>query len=55
VQLAVADPYLPDAACALKLGARGETYDTDPHNRAKELFVAGLAPGAITTRRDPHD
>ena len=27
----------------MKLGARGETYDTAPHNRTKELFVAGLA------------
>ncbi|HXZ76989.1 MAG TPA: hypothetical protein VEH31_39795, partial [Streptosporangiaceae bacterium] len=31
------------AAYALKLGARGETYDTAPHNRTKELFVAALA------------
>jgi len=36
-------PYLLAAAYALKLGARGETYDTAPHNRTKELFVAGLA------------
>jgi hypothetical protein len=48
VQLAVADPYLLAAACALKLGARGETYHMAPHNRTKELFVAGLATGAIT-------
>jgi arginine:ornithine antiporter/lysine permease len=27
----------------LKLGARGETYDTAPRNRTKELFVAALA------------
>jgi len=32
----------------LKLGARGETYDTAPHNRSKELFVAAPATGAIT-------
>lgn len=36
-------PYLLAAAYALKLGARGETYDTAPQNRNKELFVAGLA------------
>src|SRR5215472_6205543 len=36
-------PYLLAAAYALKLGARGETYDTQPQNRNKELFVAGLA------------
>ena len=36
-------PYLLAAAYALKLGARGETYDTQPQNRSKELFVAGLA------------
>jgi arginine:ornithine antiporter/lysine permease len=36
-------PYLLAAAYALKLGARGETYDTQPRNRSKELFVAGLA------------
>lgn len=36
-------PYLLAAAYALKLGARGETYDTQPRNRGKELFVAGLA------------
>jgi arginine:ornithine antiporter/lysine permease len=41
-------PYLLAAAYALKLGARGETYDTAPHNRTKELFVAALATGAIT-------
>ena len=40
--LAVAGPHL-HAACAPKLGARGETYDTQPQNRNKELFVAGLA------------
>jgi arginine:ornithine antiporter/lysine permease len=28
---------------ALKLGARGETYDTAPRNRTKELFVAAPA------------
>ena len=27
----------------MKLGARGETYDTAPRNRTKELFVAALA------------
>jgi arginine:ornithine antiporter / lysine permease len=36
-------PYLLAAAYALKLGARGETYDTRPQNRGRELFVAGLA------------
>jgi arginine:ornithine antiporter/lysine permease len=36
-------PLFIRAAYALKLGARGETYDTAPHNRNKELFVAGLA------------
>jgi arginine:ornithine antiporter/lysine permease len=36
-------PYLLAAAYALKLGARGETYDTASHNRPKELSVAGLA------------
>lgn len=36
-------PYLLAAAYALKLGARGETYDTQPRGRGKELFVAGLA------------
>jgi len=36
-------PYLLAAAYALKPGARGETYDTAPHNRSKEFFVAGLA------------
>jgi arginine:ornithine antiporter/lysine permease len=41
-------PYLLAAAYALKLGAWGETYDTAPHNRTKELFVAGLATGAIS-------
>ena len=36
-------PCLLATAYALKLGARGQTYDTDPHNRTKELFVAALA------------
>jgi arginine:ornithine antiporter/lysine permease len=36
-------PYLLAAAYALKLGARGETYDAQPRNRSRELFVAGLA------------
>jgi arginine:ornithine antiporter/lysine permease len=36
-------PYLLAAAYALKLGARGETYDTAPQNRNREVFVAGLA------------
>ena len=36
-------PALIRCRNALKLGARGETYDTDPHNRTKELFVAALA------------
>jgi arginine:ornithine antiporter/lysine permease len=44
---------VPDllAACALKLGARGETYDTQPQHRSREPFAAGvvaLATGAIT-------
>jgi hypothetical protein len=44
-------PYLLAAACALKPGARGETYDTAPQNRNRELLVAGLATfctGVIT-------
>jgi arginine:ornithine antiporter/lysine permease len=36
-------PYLLAAAYALKLGVRRETYDTQPQNRSRELFVAGLA------------
>ena len=36
-------PFLLAAAYALKLGARGETYDTRPQNRNRELFVAALA------------
>jgi arginine:ornithine antiporter/lysine permease len=36
-------PYLLAAAYALKLGVRGETYDTAPQNRGKEALVAGLA------------
>lgn len=36
-------PYLLAAAYALRLGTRGETYDTRPQNRSRELFVAGLA------------
>jgi arginine:ornithine antiporter / lysine permease len=36
-------PYLLAAAYALKLGASGETYEAQPRNRRKELFVAGLA------------
>jgi arginine:ornithine antiporter/lysine permease len=36
-------PYLLAAGYALKLGARGETYDTHPENRSRQLFVAGLA------------
>ena len=36
-------PYLLAAAYALKLGVRGETYDTAPRDRTKELFVAALA------------
>ena len=36
-------PYLLAAAYAMKLGVRRETYDTQPQNRSKELFVAGLA------------
>jgi hypothetical protein len=36
-------PCLLAAAYALKLGAREETDDTQPRNRSKELFVAGLA------------
>ena len=44
-------PYLLAAAYALKLGARGETCDTQPQQRSRELFVAGVvapATGAIT-------
>jgi hypothetical protein len=47
VYLAAADPCLLAAAYALNLGARGETYDTAPRGRSKELFVAALATGAI--------
>jgi arginine:ornithine antiporter / lysine permease len=36
-------PYLLAAAYALKLGVRGETYDTAPQNRGREALVAGLA------------
>jgi arginine:ornithine antiporter/lysine permease len=36
-------PYLLAAAYALKLGASGETYDTRPQDRTRQLFVAGLA------------
>ncbi|HXT90884.1 MAG TPA: amino acid permease, partial [Trebonia sp.] len=36
-------PYLLAAAYSLKLGASGETYDTAPRNRGRELLVAGLA------------
>jgi arginine:ornithine antiporter / lysine permease len=36
-------PYLLAAGYALKLGARGETYDTAPGHRGRELLVAGLA------------
>ena len=36
-------PYLLAAAYALKLGARGETYDARPQRRSREVFVAGLA------------
>jgi arginine:ornithine antiporter / lysine permease len=36
-------PYLLAAGYALKLGARGETYDAAPQNRGRELFAAGLA------------
>jgi len=36
-------PYLLAAAYALKLGARGETYDAAPANRGREALVAGLA------------
>jgi hypothetical protein len=43
----------------LKVGSRGETYDTAPHNRTKELFVASLAAalatGAITIQERFHD
>ena len=41
-------PFVLAVAYALKLGARGETYDTPLHNRTKELFVVGLATGAIS-------
>ena len=43
VQVAVAVPYLLTGTYALKLGARGETYDTAPQNRNRELLVAGPA------------
>jgi len=39
------------AACAPKLGARGETYDTQPQRGSREPFAAGVvapATGAIT-------
>jgi len=36
-------PYLLAAAYALKLGARGETYDTHPEGRGRETLVAVLA------------
>ncbi len=36
-------PYLLAAAYALKLGARGETYDTQPEGRGRQTLVAGLA------------
>ena len=36
-------PYLLAAAYALKLGASGETYEVRPQDRARQLFVAGLA------------
>jgi arginine:ornithine antiporter / lysine permease len=36
-------PYLLAAAYALKLGMRGETYDTQPKGRGREALVAGVA------------
>ena len=36
-------PYLLAAAYALKLGTRGETYDTRPKGRGRETLVAGIA------------
>jgi arginine:ornithine antiporter / lysine permease len=36
-------PYLLAAAYALKLGAKGETYETNPTGRGREIFVAVLA------------
>jgi arginine:ornithine antiporter / lysine permease len=36
-------PYFLAAAYALKLGARGETYETNSTGRGREVLVAGLA------------
>jgi arginine:ornithine antiporter/lysine permease len=36
-------PFVLAAGYALKLGARGETYDSAPQNRSRQLFVAALA------------
>jgi arginine:ornithine antiporter/lysine permease len=36
-------PYLLAAAYALKLGIRGETYDTQPKGRGRDAMVAGIA------------
>jgi len=36
-------PYLLAAAYALQIGARGETYDTAPERRRKELTFAAIA------------
>jgi arginine:ornithine antiporter/lysine permease len=36
-------PYLLAAAYALKLGIRGETYDTKPQGRGREALIAGIA------------
>jgi arginine:ornithine antiporter / lysine permease len=36
-------PYLLAAAYALKLGARGETYETHPERRGRETLVAAIA------------
>jgi arginine:ornithine antiporter / lysine permease len=36
-------PYLLAAGYAVKLGARGETYETDREVRNRQLFVAGVA------------
>ncbi|MBO2450610.1 amino acid permease [Actinomadura barringtoniae] len=36
-------PYLLAAAYALKLSVQGETYDTQPQGRRKELIIAAIA------------
>jgi arginine:ornithine antiporter/lysine permease len=36
-------PYLLAAGYALQIGARGETYDTAPHGRGREIAFAAIA------------